>query len=124
LGWDDVIQECGVIGHAVGCKHFNISSMTQSTRKKRLSLPSTVQYTQPLSHAIYGNARTRRCWRHKPVFPRRQSTCSKEIDWSDVGPLAVGVSPVGLGWRYFAAVVMAIMNVTTITDWLCKLKAT
>ena len=23
LGWDDVIQECGVIRHDVGCKQFN-----------------------------------------------------------------------------------------------------
>ena len=57
--------------------HINIASMTQRTHIKHLSLPSTVQHTQPLSHAFYGNARTRRFWRHKPLFPWRHSTCSK-----------------------------------------------
>ena len=97
--------------------------MTQRTRRKRLSLPSTVQHTQPLSHALYGNAITRRFWRHKSLFPWCHSTCSKEIGWSDVGLLAVGVSLFGFECTTVTIVVMAIMNVTKITDRLCKLKA-
>jgi hypothetical protein len=101
--------------------HINASSMTQRTRRKRLSLPSTFQYTQPLSHAIYSNARTRRLRRHKPLFPWRHSTCSKETGWSDRGPLAVRVSLVGVEWSTMTTVVMTFMNATKITDWLRKL---
>jgi len=43
--------------------------------------------------------------------------------WSDMGSLAVGVSLVGREWPTVTTVVMAIMNVTKINDWLCKLKA-
>jgi len=40
-----------------------------------------------------------------------------------MGSLAVGVSLVGREWPTVTTVVMAIMNVTKINDWLCKLKA-
>jgi len=61
--------------------HLITSSMTQHTCRKRLSLPSPVPFTQPLSHAIYSNATICRLWRHKPLFPWRHSTWSKEIGW-------------------------------------------
>ena len=111
---DDVIEECGVIGYDVGRK--KTTSVTQRYRRKRLSLPSTIQYTQPLSHAIYSKARTRRLWRHKPLFPWRHSTCSMEIGWSNIGPLAVGVSLIGLEWPTVSTVIMAVMNDTQIND--------
>jgi hypothetical protein len=55
LEWDDVIDKRGVIGHDVprsSSTHINTSCMTQRTTRMRLSLPSTAQHTQPLSHTI------------------------------------------------------------------------
>jgi hypothetical protein len=39
-----------------------------------------------------------------------------ETGWSDLGPLAVGVTLVGLEWPTVAAVLMAFINVTKTTD--------
>ena len=69
--YDVVIKICGVIRCDVvvsSSMHVTTSGMTQRVRNKRLSLPSTYQYTQPLSHCINCNARTRRLWRHKPLL--------------------------------------------------------
>jgi hypothetical protein len=43
LGWDDVIQECGMIGYDVWSKRIrliNFVRMIQCPRSQRLSLPS------------------------------------------------------------------------------------
>jgi len=43
--------------------------------------------------------------------------------WCDVGQFVVSVAFVGLEWSTVTAFVMLIMNVTKITDTLCKLMA-
>ena len=92
--------------------------MIQHTRSKRLSLIYASQKSQPLSHAIYSNA-------HAAVasqaivpghVPGHVPTCHEVNGWSAVGPPAVGASMVGLGWPTVTKVVMAIMNITKITD--------
>ena len=51
------------------------------------------------------------------------STCPEMSEWCDVGQFVVSVALVGLEWSTVTAFVMLIMNVTKITDTLCKLMA-